>query len=192
MNYVFATMAAMAALTISAPLSAQWGGNRTYSRDLQVQIDSGVRNGTISWREVRPLRDDLRRLVNLEQRYASNGISGREHSVLVRRTTSLNREIRLAVRSPNGDRRSAAWDNGDRGYGYHGRDERFEQPNRGDRFPGDLRVGNQVNWRMTEMPYQYREEYRDTQDVYYRYNDGRVYQVDRQSQLILALLDLAS
>jgi len=192
MKYIFATLAAVAALTVSAPASGQWGGNRTYSRDLQVRIDDGFRNGTISRREVRPLRDGLQRLVNLERRYAPGGISGREHSVLVQRTTALSREIRMAVRAPYGaNRRSAALDNRDDRFGRYGSDERFARPNRGDRYAGDVRIGQQDSWRMNAMPDQYRDEYRDTHEVYYRYDDGRIYRVDRQSQLILALFDLA-
>ena len=40
------------------------------------------------------------------------------------------------------------------------------------------------------MPVQYRSDYVDNDRVYYGYDNGRVYQIDRQSQMILALLDL--
>jgi hypothetical protein len=41
------------------------------------------------------------------------------------------------------------------------------------------------------MPVQHRSEYVDTDRVYYGYDNGRVYQIDRQSRMILALLDIA-
>jgi len=41
------------------------------------------------------------------------------------------------------------------------------------------------------MPVQYRREYVDNDQVYYGYDNGRVYQIDRKSQMILALLDMA-
>jgi hypothetical protein len=41
------------------------------------------------------------------------------------------------------------------------------------------------------LPSQYRNDYVDNEQVYYGYDNGRIYQIDRQSQMILALLDIA-
>lgn len=40
------------------------------------------------------------------------------------------------------------------------------------------------------VPYQYRTQYRDTPDTWYRYNDGYVYQVDPTTQLVQAVIQL--
>ena len=40
------------------------------------------------------------------------------------------------------------------------------------------------------VPYQYRTQYRDTPDRWYRYNDGYVYQVDPTTQLVQAVIQL--
>ena len=95
--------------------------------------------------------------------------------------------------------RSAAWDNRDGRddrYGRDGRDDRygassrFEVSSRGDRFAGDARVGQRANRRMVDLPDQYRDEYRDSDEVYYRYDSDRVYEIDRGNGLILRLFDL--
>lgn len=40
------------------------------------------------------------------------------------------------------------------------------------------------------MPVQYQGDYVDNDRIYYGYDNGRVYQIDRQSQMVLALLDI--
>ena len=40
------------------------------------------------------------------------------------------------------------------------------------------------------VPYAYRDRYYDTPDAWYRYSDGYVYQIDPQTQLIAAAIDL--
>lgn len=42
------------------------------------------------------------------------------------------------------------------------------------------------------MRTQYRKDYIHTDRYYFGYDNGRVYQIDRQSQMILALLDVMS
>ena len=190
MRPIYMMMAGVAALSLAATASAQWGNDRTYSHELQVQIDSGVRQGTISRSEGFELREDLSRLVRLERQFSPNGINGREHAVLMQRSTSLAKDIRIASRDHNrrGDR-SAAWDGCATNTNYA--DPRFAGPHPGDRYNGDTRVGQHVTTRIMNMPVQYRSEYVDNDRVYYGYDNGRVYQIDRQSQMVLALLDIA-
>ena len=40
------------------------------------------------------------------------------------------------------------------------------------------------------VPYSYRDDYRDGPDAYYRYNDGYVYQVDPETRLVAAAIEL--
>lgn len=189
MRPIYMMMAGVAALSLATTASAQWGNGRTYSHQLQIQIDSGIRQGTISRNESFELREDLSRLVRLEGQFSPNGISGREHAVLMQRSTSLAKDIRIASRDHNrrGDR-SASWD-GCATYGNFA-DPRFAGPHPGDRYSGDTRIGQHITSRIVNMPVQYRSEYVDNDRVYHGYDNGRVYQIDRQSQMVLALLDM--
>ena len=191
MRPIFIAMAAVAALSVATPASAQWGHDRTYSRQLQVQIDTGISQGTISRRESIGLREDLGRLVRLERRFSPEGISGREYAILMQRSNALAKDIRFATRNHNGrDIRPVAWESRNSN-GHWIPDARFAGLRPGDRFSGDARIGQQATVRILTMPLQYRSEYVDTDQVYYGYDNGRVYQIDRQSRMILALLDIA-
>ena len=218
MKTMLLTMAALSGLSIAAPVAAQpWNSHRTQSAELQTRIDEGVRSGAISRRELRPLRESLQQLVMLERQFSDQGISGREHAVLQQRSASLRQQIHMAQGAGHGrhnDDRRATWeDSYDREHraGWEdrylrdrdaawasrfGRDDRFganarfDRPNRGDRFAGDVRVGQRTSMRMGAMPVQFREEFRDDEDVYYRYDDRRIYQVDRRTDLIIGLIDI--
>jgi hypothetical protein len=61
-----------------------------------------------------------------------------------------------------------------------------------DRFAGDVRIGQPASLRMTAMPERFRAEYRDGEDFYYRWDDNRIYQLDRRTNLIVGLIDTAS
>jgi hypothetical protein len=224
MKTIFLTMAAVSALSVAAPASAQpWNAHRTQSAELQTQIDAGIASGAITRRETAPLREGMRLLVALESQYSANGISGREHATLQQRSAALRQQINLAERtgagryndrsSANSERRTAwlarydtehraaweeryererlaAWEDSfgrDRRAGYEGR---FDRPNRGDRFAGDVRVGQPRSARMTALPVEYRIEYPDSDQFYHGFDDDRIYRVDRRTGLILGLLDL--
>jgi hypothetical protein len=180
--------AAVAALAVAAPASAQrWNGRQAQSGELATQIDAGVSTGTISQREMTPLRNSLRQLIRLERAFATNGISSREHASLQQHGANLRRQIDLAGQSGFGRNRP---DGRDLREDRFGSKLRFDGPNRGDRFAGDARIGGRMSARMVALPEQYRGESRDDADVYYRYDDGRIYQVDRRTNLILGLSDM--
>ena len=208
MRVIYMTMAAVAGLSVAAPAKAQWprdhsqapsaptmgqwGHDRTYSPQLRLQIDAGVSQGTISRRESVSLREDLSRLVRLERRFSPNGISGREHAELMQRSNALAKDIRVASRSHNGrGNHPAAWESGSSINGKWVPDARFAGLHPGDRFKGDVRIGQRAIPRMVNLPAEYRGEYVDDARVYYGYDNGRVYQIDRQSKMILALRDIA-
>ena len=188
MRPIYMILAGVAACTLATPASAAWQ-DRTYSHQLQVQIDAGVRQGTISRRESIGLRQDLSRLVRLERRFSTDGINGPEYAQLLQRSTALAKEIRTA--SGEYDRRTqpATWASGNIN-GHWVADARFAGLHPGDRFNGDARVGQHVTSRIVNMPAQYHHEYVDNNQVYYGYDNGRVYQIDRKSKMILALLDM--
>jgi hypothetical protein len=66
----------------------------------------------------------------------------------------------------------------------------FDRPNRGDRFAGDVGIGDSYSPRMVALPARYRAEFRDGDEYYYRYDADRIYQVDLVTGTILRLLDL--
>lgn len=55
---------------------------------------------------------------------------------------------------------------------------------------GDLGVGQRLpaGYDVYNVPYAYREEYYDTPDRWYRYNDGYIYQVDPETRLVQAVI----
>ena len=55
-----------------------------------------------------------------------------------------------------------------------------------------LQVGQRLppGYDVYNVPYQYRSQYYDSPDRYYRYNDGYVYQVDPTTQLVQAIIQL--
>ncbi|HVF83872.1 MAG TPA: hypothetical protein VM913_06855 [Sphingomicrobium sp.] len=55
---------------------------------------------------------------------------------------------------------------------------------------GDLGVGQPLpaGYDVYNVPYDYRDEYQDTPDSWYRYNDGNIYQVDPKTRLIQAVI----
>jgi hypothetical protein len=221
MKFVFLTMAATAALSVAAPAAAQsWHADSNQSAALQMQIDDGVRSGAISRRDIPALRDGLRQLVAMERQFGANGINAREDAILHQRVVALGEQIDSATQgrgyeNARGDSRAAwearydrdhraAWEaryvtersaEYDGGYSRASRpafNDRFNAPNRGDRFVGDVRVGQRFSSRMTAMPAEYRTDYRDDAQVYYGYDNQRVYRVDRSTGLILGLLDLSN
>ena len=180
---------AAVSLSLAAPISAQSNHKRSYSHQLQMQIEAGVNRGTISASENRALRGELGRLLMLERRLSPNGINGREHARLTKASIALARDIRIATRNSNlRGEKQASWESGNVN-GHWVPDARFAGLRPGDRFSGDIRVGQRATARVVNLPTEYRGQYVDDARVYYGYDRGRVYQIDRQSQMILALLD---
>ena len=178
-------LAAVSALAVAAPLAAQsWSGDRSSSGQLQARFDAGVESGAISRIEARPLRAQLRQFMQLERQYSRAGFNAWERRALRERSRTLNLDITAAARSGQGrfnrdDRYSAGFEADDR-RGSH----------RGDRFAGDARVGQHFSDRQVALPMQYRDRYRDSDAAYYRYDNDRVYQIDRVTGVILAMFDI--
>jgi hypothetical protein len=248
MKTTLMSMTALSALALASPASAEpWTGSGQQTAELQQSIDAGIASGAISSNESGALRNDLRRLVTLEQRLSADGFTGRENATLRRRSAELRRQIATAERTDvRRDRRAAAADR--RARNEAGRDRhaaaaedrradrraseerrerheaaddrrrdasearsdrrdaseqrreadiraasisRFSGAVPGDRFAGDVRIGQPASMRMVAMPERYRDEYRDGADFYYRWDDKRIYQLDRRTNLITGLLDTA-
>lgn len=56
----------------------------------------------------------------------------------------------------------------------------------------DIQIGRPmpVGYDVYNVPYAYRDRYRDTPDAWYRYSDGYVYRIDPTTQLVAAAIDL--
>lgn len=181
-------LATSVALSLAAPAVAE-PPQETYSHDLQLQLDAGLSRGTISQTERAKLREEIGAIVRLERRYASRGLSRRETAVLKQRSSVVAQEIRRASRATNWGGREVS-SNNDRGSAdNYLREYRFAGPIPGDRYRGDAKIGQVVTSRIAQLPDRYRNDYVDNERVYYGYDSGRVYQIDRRSQMILALLD---
>jgi hypothetical protein len=57
---------------------------------------------------------------------------------------------------------------------------------------GDLNVGQALpsGYDVYNLPTQYRDDYRDSDDSMYRYADGNIYQVDTKTQIIQAIVEM--
>jgi hypothetical protein len=203
MKTIHLTLAAVSALAIATPLAAQtwqggraggpsrsWNNDRPNLTDLRMQLDTGVARGTITRREASTLRIDLNALARLDRTYGRDGFSRSERSELIARGDSLQRMIRRAENNGNRGALRADWN------------ERRDHAeaitigvgpgHRGDRYSGDVRVGQHFSDRQVALPIQYRTRYQDNDKSYYRYDANRVYQIDRSSGLILAMFDVSN
>lgn len=161
MNKILLTMAAVSAVAIGAPATAQMGGAAGIhagagTGQLSARIDAGVRQGTISRQEAMSLRAQLRTLTRLERQYSVGGFSVQERTDLQQRTRTLRQQIRVADGGSYGrdddrwgedDRRGGRdcppgldkRDNGCVPPGQEGRDGRWEDRRDG-RYDNDARI----------------------------------------------------
>ena len=182
MKKIMMTMAAVSALAMAGPAVAQNASGNFDARinQLQGNLQAGVQSGRITRNEAMPLREQLRQLSQMERQYSRNGLSRGERDQLQQRIQSLRQQIRTAER--NGNDRSR-YDRDDDRYG-NGRDcpPGLAKKNNGCTPPGQVgRVGDRYDSAWGRVPSQWQNEYRDSDRYTYRYDDGRVYQIDRRS-----------
>ena len=125
MKRVILSMAAVAALATALPAAAQgyngqgfgpngWGQRFNDDR-IEMRINQGLRDGSLTRNEARSLRMQLRDARQVERMYIRDGrISGREARDLDRRYAALN--MRLRWERNDGENRNV----GAPGYGYRG------------------------------------------------------------------------
>jgi opacity protein-like surface antigen len=65
---------------------------------LNDRIEDGVRDGSITWREARELREQSRDIARVEARYRYDGLNGWERADLDRRLDRLDQQIRYERR----------------------------------------------------------------------------------------------
>jgi hypothetical protein len=216
MNKLIATMAAVSALAIATPAAAQYGTGQAYPNSgqgsyrggnadmnmsaridqLQMRLQAGVQNGSITRSEAMPLRQQLRQLSQLERQFSRDGIDGRERGELQRRM----RDLRMAIRQADGNDQQR-WSNYDREDGYSrdgqwsgGYDDRFQpQPQRsvvGGLIDsvfggGGLQVGQRVPSGLYGLEGGYRDQYRDGNGTFYRTDGRQIYQIDARTQTVV-------
>ena len=155
---------------------------------------SGRENAMLSQRSAQ-----LRRQIGMAERSGASGDRRAEWQGRDEDERGSRWDDRSRNRAGSSDRdeieRYARWNDGTADRKPLGRemsrfDDRFDRANSGDRFVGDVRVGQAASARMTALPEQYRARFADDERVYYRYDDRRIYQVDRRNGLVLGMLDL--
>lgn len=109
MKTFLAMAAAVGALTLAAPASAQsYGGWQPINQrqaQLDHRIDQGVRNGDLTRREAATLRAEFNQIARIEADYRRNGLSNWERADLNRRFDNLSSRIRWE----RSDRQDRGW-----------------------------------------------------------------------------------
>lgn len=205
------------ALALAVPAAAQVNMNagaavNLESRidQLELRLDDGIDEGTITRAEARELRPQLRQLQRLEARYATGGFTRQERQDLQYRIRLFRQNLRQA---DGGRSRYANWADGEDGYN---RDDRYDRDDRygsaayrqvsqicgtrdrglagviGAMFGSDncLRVGERAPYGLTAMPSQFRNQFPDGNGYYHRYFDGNVVQVDSRTSLVARIFQV--
>jgi len=166
---------------------------------LELRLDAGVRSGDITRSEEITLRRQLMSLRQLERQYSYNGLSYRERENLMTQVRAVRQNINFA---DNGrwdrDTRYSWYDNDFRGSG--GPIEIVDAcSDRGTGLSGVfnnvfgrscLRVGDLATRNMYVVPYPYRNQFRDTANVYHRYDGNLVYAIDPITNRVIASWDV--
>ncbi len=109
MKTFLAMAAAVGALMLAAPASAQsYGGWQPINQrqaQLDHRIDQGVRNGDLTRREAATLRAEFNQIARIEADYRRNGLSNWERADLNRRFDNLSSRIRWE----RSDRQDRGW-----------------------------------------------------------------------------------
>jgi hypothetical protein len=166
------------------------GTLRKRSAELRRQIGKAARTDVredrradAEDRRARRAASDERRAAKAEDRQARRAASAERRS----REAATDDRQRLAA-DEKSERRAAADERQDAA-AVAVSTARFDGPSPADRFAGDVRIGQAASPRMVAVPERYRDEFRDTDQFYYLYDDKRIYRMDRVTGLVLALLD---
>lgn len=83
-----------------------WQNINQRQRQLDMRIDAGVRDGSLSRREAVRLRAEFQEIASLENRYRRNGLSWEERRDLDRRFDRLSAQVQVERHDRNNGRRS--------------------------------------------------------------------------------------
>jgi len=226
------TMLAGAALFAAVPATAQtnydpypttYGNAQVYAgqngydnrlAQLNARLEAGVESGAITRTEARPIRQQIRYLAQLEQRYADDGLTQQERRDLQQRYRYTRQQLRAADPSNS---RYAQWDRDpnydpfantgyNNGSGYNAGTSQYAQVNEvcrsasglkgilGSVFGTDrcLRVGERVSTTagLSSVPAQYRDDFPANSAYTYAYIDGNVVQIDARTAVVTNIYDV--
>jgi hypothetical protein len=213
MKKLLTIMTAGSALAMAAPIAAQQyqpqyqgqyqnqanvnAGMGISNRiaQLQTRLQTGIQQGLISRQEAQSLRPQIRQLTQLERQYSQNGLTQQERQDLQQRIRTVRQQLRTADGGANN--RYAQWENDN--YGQGGPYEEAQACESrggiggiiGNILGGNnnndcgLQVGQRVSGNLGSVPYEYRNQYRDGNGIYYR-SDGRaIYQIDARTNTVV-------
>ena len=218
------SLLAGAALTTAVPALAQTnydpypstyngqvyaGQNGTQNRiaQLDARLQAGISTGAITRAEARPLRQQIRYLAQLEQRYAADGLSQQERRDLQQRYRYTRKQLRAA--DPNNSR-YAQWDQAnddpyaDSGYNTGVQYQQVSQVCRAQQsgFKGILssvfgtdnclRVGERVTSSagLSAVPDPFDDQFRNTSTHTFRFYEGNVIQIENRTALVTNIYDV--
>lgn len=164
---------------------------------LELRLNAGIQAGVISRNEELNLRRQLVDLRRLERQYSYNGLTWQEQQDLQVRLRSARQNISFADNGRyENDSRYSWYDQGYMGSG--GPIEETDACTDRGGLAGVLnsligrscyRIGDRVTRNMYTVPYQYRGQYRDTGDVYYRYDGNLIYAIDARTNRVIGSWD---
>ena len=202
---------ALAALCAAGPATAQYYGSQANVQAnmngnfdaridrLQERLDAGIEAGVITRAEARPIRQEIRNLVRLETQYSAGGYTVQERQDLQQRIRGVRQGIQVA------DGRGGRWNRWEDDE-YTGQGGPYEaeidgwvvenNPCAGGNGIGGLfnrvlggrsclDVGQRVTGNLYAVPYEFRNQFRDSNNAYFRSDGNRIYQIDARTQTVL-------
>jgi len=171
---------------------------------LDARIQAGVQSGAIDRDEARDLRQQLRDISRLDRQYARNGYTQQEREDLRQRLRTFRDELAYADGGRGGQNGQYGANGGYYGQGGPYEEVACENTNSGGLggligsiFGGNnnddcagLRVGQRVSGNLGAVPYQYRNQYRDSGSVYYRSDGRQIYQIDARTNTVVRIFDM--
>lgn len=204
LTFLAAALLGCAAVPATAQYYSGGGGFQTRIEQLQARLQANVQSGRLTRGEAENLRAELRQLRQLERQFSQDGLSTVERNELQRRIQSLQQRIRAErsdgeYRDRDGDGRYDRDDRRDRDDDRYDRDgRRFCPPglakkNNGCLPPGQvgrgMREGDRYRDGMgTTLPSRYRDQYRDSDRYFHRWDGRNVYRIDRRTLIIVAVI----
>jgi hypothetical protein len=192
MNKLLASACAVAALSLTAPASAQsgalgdiiqsvlGGGSSSRIGNFDERIRVAYQRGEISDREARDLQNRYYDLRQREQSYRQNGLTQNERYDLQNRANELQRRLEQARYDGDRRERDRDWDDGDWSDGRNACPPGLRRKDNGCMPPGQ--VGRDDNRYRESSAYRNTDRYVWQQDRY-----GRMIQIDRRTGQVVRI-----
>ena len=168
--------------------------------NLDARLAAGMRAGTIDRREGWSLRRQLYQLRQLEARYRMDGFTEAERADLWQRLRTVRQDLRVADNGSYDRYDRMAWDDYNSGASrYTGTGGPYEEVvcERRDGVAGFIdavtgsqncySVGDRIGNGLYDVPFSYRDRYRDGNGVYYRSDGRNIYEIDARTNTVIAI-----